>query len=206
MYETPAGWLSSLHPIIDREVCEDCHHEWGFTIYRTGYGPSTNHQWQRLLQTIQTHAHKATLRITGVTDDDPVFQQLWSLFRLDARSDTALSGHNVDQLQLLYNSSNGSSPPMNMDFPLHRIFLVADDVTFADAEPSTIKAVDGDYRAENYIPRNNWNGGQRYFGWMPMRAHEVAEMWKHLDYDCLDRIAPPTIKGSHLVIWENDCY
>jgi hypothetical protein len=95
---------------------------------------------------------------------------------------------------------------MNMNFPLHRIFLVADDVTFADAEPSTIKAVDGDYRAENYIPRNNWNGGQRYFGWMPMRAHEVVEMWKHLDYDCLDRIAPPTIKGSHLVIWENDCY
>jgi hypothetical protein len=95
---------------------------------------------------------------------------------------------------------------MNMDFPLHRIFLVADDETFADAEPSIIKAVDGDYRVENYIPRNNRNGGQRYFGWMPMRAHEVVEMWKHLDYDDLHRIAPPTIGGSHLVIWENLCY
>jgi hypothetical protein len=95
---------------------------------------------------------------------------------------------------------------MNMDSPLHRIFLVADDETFADAEPSIIKAVDGDYRLENYIPWNTRYDGPRYFGWMLMRAHEVVELWKHLDYDKLDTLARRSIGGSHRGIWENDCY
>jgi hypothetical protein len=69
---------------------------------------------------------------------------------------------------------------MNMDYPLHRNLLVADNETFADASPSIIKAVDGDYRSENYIP--------------------------HLDYDELDTLARRSIGGSRQGIWENDCY
>jgi hypothetical protein len=198
-------WLSQLHPIIDGEVYEDRHREWGFTIYRTVHGPSTDQQWQRLLQTIQTHAHESTLSITDATEDDPVFQKLWSLFRLDARSDAALSGLNVDQLRLLYNNHNEGPPPMNKDYPLHRIFLVADNETFSDIEPFTIKGVDADYRAEDHVPRHNRDGGQRYFGWMPMRASHVADLWARLDIWDFERIAPRTIGGSHLVVWDDGC-
>jgi hypothetical protein len=141
--------------------------------------------------------------MTDVTEDDPVFQKLWSLFRLDARSDPALSGLSVDQLRLLYNNHNEDPPPMNTDYKLHRIFLVADHETFGDVEPDTIKGVDADYRAEDYVPKHNRNGGQRYFGWMPMRAGSVANLWERLSYRELDRIAPPTIGGSHLVVWDD---
>jgi hypothetical protein len=205
MSADPERWLLDLHPIIDGEVYEDRHRNWGFTIYRTAYGPSTDQQWQRLLQTIQTHAYKSTLSITGITGDDPIFQKLWSLFCLDARSDASLSGLNVDQLRLLYNNHKEGPPPMNTDYKLHRIFLVADDETFRDIEPDIIKAMDADYRAEDYVPKNNRCGGQRYFGWMPMRAGYVAELWARLDIWELQRIAPSTIAGSHLVVWDDGC-
>lgn len=175
---------------------------WGFTIYRTGYGPSTDQQWQRLLQTIQTHAHKTTLSVTQATVDDPGFQHIWSLFHLDARSDIALAGLDMDQLRLLYNNGDGGGP-MNTDLRSHRVFLVADDEILSDVDAFTVKCVEVDYRTEDYIPRNPRFGGQRYFGWMPMKAGCVAGLWKHLEFRDLDRIAPPTIGGSHLVIWED---
>jgi hypothetical protein len=95
---------------------------------------------------------------------------------------------------------------MNMDYPLHRNLLVADNETFAEAEPSIIKAVDGDYRSQNYVLRNTRYDGPSYFGWILMRAHEVVELWKHLDYDELDTLARRSIGGSRQGIWANDCY
>jgi hypothetical protein len=91
---------------------------------------------------------------------------------------------------------------MNADYNLHRIFLVADDEVLSDPSHPTpvIKCVDADYRAEDYIPQNTRVGGQRYFGWMPMKAGSVAELWAHLDLFDMNRIAPQTIGGSHLVV------
>jgi hypothetical protein len=218
MSSTPAEWLSSLHPIIDnglyKEVLEDRHHPWGFTIYRTCYAPSSDAQWHVLLQTIRTHALETALRIIDATEDDADFQKLWSLFRIDARSDPALyDGLNVDDLRVLYNNDNTTDPPMNTTYPLHRIFLVADSDTFSSAPPSLIKAVDADYRAENHIPRgsvgamcNSRGLRQRYFGEMLMRAQDVVVLWRNLDFVELERMAPETIGGVHLVVWEGDEY
>jgi hypothetical protein len=191
-------WVDDLHLVLDDEFVG--YRNWGFTIYRTGYGPSSEQQWQRLLQTIVTRAHEGVLNATDTIEDDPGFQQLWSLFRLDARSYPALAGLDIDQLRQIYNSGEGGQP-MNADYNLHRIFLFADNEVLSDPDASIVKCVDADYRAEDYIPRNTRMGGQRYFGWMRMMAGSVADLWDQLGMFEMSTIAPPTIGGSHLVTW-----
>ncbi|KNG50448.1 hypothetical protein TW65_02199 [Stemphylium lycopersici] len=196
---TPAKeWLKELRIPSDYDFAGYRH--WGFTIYRTGYGPSSDQQWQRLLETIQTGAHDGAVSVIESTKEDHIFQELWSLFRLDARSGPALAGLDMDQLRQLYNSGEGGQP-MNADLNLHRIFLFADEEVLLDPAASIVKCVDADYRAEDYIPRNPRVGGQRYFGWMPMKAGSVAYFWIELGHFNMSQIAPPTIGGSHLVIW-----
>ncbi|CAE7218117.1 hypothetical protein PTTW11_10991 [Pyrenophora teres f. teres] len=106
----------------------------------------------------------------------------------------------MDQLRQRYNSGEGGEP-MNADFNLHRIFLVADDEALSDTSASIVKCVDADYRAEDYIPRNTRVGRQRYFGWMRMKAGSVANFWVELGHFNMSEIAPPTIGGSHLETW-----
>lgn len=192
-------WLRDLCLLADDEIIG--HRNWGFTVYRTGYGPSSGQQWQRLLQTIQASAHKKALEVTQATEDNPYFQQLWSLFRLDPRSDPSLAGLDMDELRQLYNCGEDGEP-MNADYKLHRIFLYADDEVLSDPTASIVKCVDADYRAEDHIPRHTRMGGQRYFGWMRMAAGSVTDLWAHLDLAVMSEIAPPTIGGSHLVVWD----
>ena len=201
MTTTVKEWIKNLCVYEDDEFVR--HRNWGFTIYRTGYGPSSDQQWQRLLQKIQTDAREGALEATGTEEDESGFQQVWALFRLDARSDPALSGLDMDQLRELYNKGEGEQP-MNTDYDLHRIFLFADDEALSDPTASIIKAVDADYRPEDHVSRNPRVGRQRYFGWMPMKASSVAELWARLDIWEMSRIAPPTIGGSHLVVWDGN--
>jgi hypothetical protein len=84
---------------------------------------------------------------------------------------------------------------MNKDHRSYRVFLVADATT-------TIKCVDADYQAADHIPQNRRLGTQRYFGWMPMLASCVAELWIELGVFPLQNIAPATIGGSHLEVWD----
>ncbi|KAJ8108248.1 hypothetical protein OPT61_g8306 [Boeremia exigua] len=105
----------------------------------------------------------------------------------------------MNQLRQLYNSGKGGQP-MNTEYNLHRIFLFADDEVLSDPAGSVIKCVDADYHAEDHIPRNKRMGGQRYFGWMQMKAQSVADLWVRLGLDELSMIAPSTIGGSHLAL------
>jgi hypothetical protein len=107
--------------------------------------------------------HKGALSVIESAEEDPGFQKLWSLFYLDARSNSALAGLDIDQLRQLYNSGEGGQP-MNADYKLHRIFLFADDEVLSDPAASIVKCVDVDYRAEDHIPQNTRVGGKRYFG------------------------------------------
>lgn len=200
MTTTIERWLNDLRLMSEDEIVR--YKNWGFIVYRTGYGPSSDQQWQQLLQTIQTGAYEGAQSATESAEADSGFQQLWSLFCLDARSDSVLAGLDVDQLRQLYNSGE-EDRPMNMDYNLHRVFLFADDEVLSDPAASVVKCVDADYRAEDHFP-NKRMGGQRYFGWMKMRAENVADLWVRLDFDELSTIAPPTIGGSHLVIWNGD--
>ncbi|KAF2995350.1 hypothetical protein E8E13_002558 [Curvularia kusanoi] len=194
-------WMRTL--LCPLEDLKDHFRTWGFTIYRTCFKPSSDQQWQDLLQKIQTHAYENALEMTGATEDDPGFQEIWSLFRIDARSDTALDGLDIDQLRQRYNNDDGGVP-MNKDHRSHRVFLVADDeaLSSVDSATTTVKCVDADYRAEDHIARNWRVGAQRYFGWMPMLASCVAELWVELGFLPFQKICPETIGGSHLVVWD----
>ena len=197
-------WLNEL--LIPSDDDYAGHRHWGFTIYRTGYGPgpSSDQQWQRLLELIQTSAHEEAFDAIESEEedpkDDPEFQKLWSLFRLDARSDPALAGLDMDQLRQLYNSGEGGQP-MNADFKSHRIFLFADDEVLSGVD-SIVKCVDANYRAEDYLPRHT--RGQRYSGWMRMNARSIANFWIELGLHYMYDIAPPIIGGIQLVIWGHD--
>ncbi|KAH3906895.1 hypothetical protein HBH56_198930 [Parastagonospora nodorum] len=194
-------WLSHLHRLIDRDnyIYADDLRNWGFTIYRTCYTPSSDEKWPQLLETIQTCAHNDVLSQTQSKEDDAQFKKVMSLFRLDARSEPSLSALTIPQLRELYNTTS-TDPPLNSDFPLRRVFLVASAETFWADEPDTvITCVDADYRTENYVSRGRYT--QQYFGWMPMRARCVAEFWEELQWREMDRIAPQTIGGRHLVVW-----
>jgi hypothetical protein len=196
-----AKWMKTL--IYSSEDCESLIRNWGFTIYRTGYGSSSDEQWQDLLQKIQTHAYKNALRMIAAPEDDAGFQEIWSLFRMDARSDAALASLDMDQLRQRYNNGDGG-PPMNKDYRSHRVFLVADNevLSSVDATTTIIKCVDTDYQAADHTPKNWRLGTQRYFGWMPMLASCVAELWVELGFFPLQGIAPATIGGKQLEVWD----
>lgn len=196
-----AKWMKTL--TYSSEDCESLIRSWGFTIYRTGYGPSSDQQWQDLLQKIQTYAYKNALRMTGATEDDAGFQEIWSLFRMDARSDAVLAGLDMDQLRQRYNNGVGG-PPMNKDHRSHQVFLVADDevLSSVDATTTIIKCVDADYQAADHVPQNWRLDTQRYFGWMTMLASCVAELWVELGFFPLQQFAPATNGESYLEVWD----
>jgi hypothetical protein len=205
--EEAAGWHERLRcePPADIVAIVDDFHNWGYTIYRTAYGPSTDQRWQQLLEKLQTQAYAATLKVCETTADDPAVQQVWTLFRLDARSDPALEGLSMEQLRLRYRNGDGGIP-IKPALLQQRVFLLADEEVLSDAGASLVKCVEADYEALDHVPRHTRYFGQRYFGWMPMNTAEIVALWKELEGESLERIAPETIGGSHLVIWESMAY
>jgi hypothetical protein len=68
-------WHEQLRYLSETEAIVDDFRNWGYTIYRTAYGPSTDQRWQQLLEQIRTQAHAATLSVCESTADDPALSQ-----------------------------------------------------------------------------------------------------------------------------------
>jgi hypothetical protein len=113
-------WHEKLRYLSKTVEIVDEFRNWGFTIYRTAYGPSTDQRWQTLLEKIHTKTNAATSRVCQTTADDPAVQQVWSLFQPDARSEPALDDLSMEQLRLLYRNGDGGVP-MNADLRSHRV-------------------------------------------------------------------------------------
>jgi hypothetical protein len=92
---------------------------------------------------------------------------------------------------------------MNADLRSHRIVPLADEDTPSDAEALLVKCVEANYEAADHVPRNTWLGGQSCFGWIPTKSAEVVELWKELEFNDLERIAPKMIAGRHPETWES---
>jgi hypothetical protein len=203
------GWLNILlinseDPDVSGDRFDDTYYTWGFRIYRTSYGASSEQQWQDLIEKIQSEAKEETAIVTGSDENDPTFQKVWQLFRLDVHSDAAtLDGLDLDQLREVHNNNN---PPIEGEYMWRRqgVFLVADSEVFGD-DGSWIKCVQADYVAADHVSRNKRYGPQRYFGWMKMTTQSVADLWEQMGMSVdFETIAPPTIGGMHLVIWDGD--
>lgn len=189
---------------------------WGFSVYRTAYGPSSDRQWQTLVDKIRAQA-VAEVKLhsgpdqehSGDRDDggDQSALQLLSLFRLDLHSDPAtLKDADMDRVRQIYRDAV-EGVPMHADRQsCFRLFLLVDDEVLAGAAngESWIKCVQVDYDAADYVPRNTRVGGQRYFGWMKMTTRSLLDLWSSLQSWDLQRIAPPTIGGMHLEVWDGD--
>jgi hypothetical protein len=186
---------------------------WGFTIYRTTYGGSSEEHWQSLLDFIRTAVTKEVTSDQGVDQADPTAQHIMSLFRLDARSDPeVLDGLGIEEIRKVYEQAIGGEP-MNANWKERRVFLLVDDEVIEEHGFMTgkighkpwIKCVEPYYVDSDHIPRNSRVGPQRYFGFMKMRASSVAGLWSLLYTDWLSEIAPRTIGGAHLEVWEDYC-
>lgn len=205
------NWLRSLlidpeDPDVSGDQSDGTYRTWGFRIYRTSYGASSEQQWTELIEKIRSEAKEETAIVTDSDENDPVFQKVWELFRLDVHSDAAtLDGLDLDQLREVHKNNNGGLT-MKSEYAWRRqgVFLVADSEVFED-DGSWIKCVQADYVAADFQPRSGRHGSQRYFGWMKMTTESVADLWDQMGvFEGLDTIAPPTIGGMHLEIWNGD--
>lgn len=105
----------SLRPILYEETSpppnpgpEDLYGEWGFTVYRTAYGLSTDTSWNALIQTIHVNL-QATISHYYENRDYPTPEDekeagklLLDLFRLDVREGLNLKDKSLDDLRDSY--------------------------------------------------------------------------------------------------------
>ena len=83
LYEFP------VRVIQPDEDCDQFLVPWGFTIYRTFYGPGFDEQWFKLLQTITAGTKHRLSEMEG-GEDTVVTTKILELLHLDARSDRTL--------------------------------------------------------------------------------------------------------------------
>src|SRR5690242_12197172 len=128
-------FVKSLRRIPDGEyvVDEDKYLQpWGFTIYRTYYGPGSDQQWEKLLLNI-TNGVKDRLRAhEGYGDDPAVITRAEELYKLDARSDPAfLAGLELEEVRNLYHEGTGGQP-LNTNNDPWRVFILVDEEVLED--------------------------------------------------------------------------
>ncbi|RSL65534.1 hypothetical protein CEP51_012980 [Fusarium floridanum] len=163
---------------------------WGFTIYRTYYGPSSDDNWDKLLMTAKREAMEEVMN----EGDDEAGEKLKPLFCLDPRSDAALlSGVDRRGLIQIYNDHTGG-PPMPTCGPL--VFLYADEDVLNQVSQGifTLKAVDAEEKPREDIPPQEGDeffGKRRYWGWMKIETRQILELWGGLAWG----------KTHHVIMW-----
>jgi hypothetical protein len=168
---------------------------WGFTIYRTYYGPGSDLQWSALLQKITDGVEQGLTELDEADENPEAVSKARHQFRLDVRSDaTTLEGLTLEELRQLYLDGSGGQP-MNTDNRPWRLFLWADAQVLQDAEFSLLKAAAADYDPVAAVPRNKWSGPQRYFGWITMPPTAVLNLYNELGVFTFKQIVNHTSGG-----------
>ncbi|KAJ8117807.1 hypothetical protein OPT61_g1082 [Boeremia exigua] len=201
-------FVKSLRRIPDGEyvVDEDEYLQpWGFTIYRTYYGPGSDQQWERLLLNI-TNGVKDRLREHKEYGDEPaVITQAEELYKLDSRSDPAvLAGSKLEAVRQLYHEGTGGQP-MNTDNDPWRVFILVDEEVLADPELGFIKCVTADYDAAASVLKSSFMGPQRYFGWLRVPCDRVLSLWFELEVYFFEQIGNHTAGGPGAWWDPSDC-
>ncbi|KAH6613023.1 hypothetical protein C7974DRAFT_444495 [Boeremia exigua] len=194
--------LEKLYEFPDRVLQPDEDRDqflvpWGFTIYRTFYGPGSDDQWSKLLQTITTGT-KYRLSIMDGGEDTVVTTKLLELLHLDARSDpTLLDGLTLEDVRKVYINGTGGQP-MNVANDPWRVFFLADAQVLQDPELGLLKVV-----AAEYDPDAGYRHPQKFFGWITMPSATVVDLWDELDTYYLWQIVNFTTGGPG-VYWDVD--
>ncbi|KAK8069899.1 hypothetical protein PG994_006515 [Apiospora phragmitis] len=137
--QLPEGAADGLYWVTEED--DAFHLTWGFTLYRTEYGGSSEQRWQALVAKIQAQvADKLAPRPEsggdGDGDDDEGRPEtraaLLRLFRLDARSDPGLlQGKSMDEVRALFWDRVRANVPEPMP-PQQCVFLLANKDVLGD--------------------------------------------------------------------------
>lgn len=83
---------------------------WGYTIYRTYYGPRSDEQWLELLKNITEGVGKGLTELEEADKEPAAVTKARDQFRLDARSDLAtLDGLTMEDVRQVYLEGSGVS-------------------------------------------------------------------------------------------------
>ena len=168
---------------------------WGFTIYRTYYGPGSDEQWSKLLKNIIDGVEEGLTELEEADEEPDATTKARDQFRLDARSDPAtLDGLTLEDVRQLYLEGSGGKP-MNTDNRPWRLFLLADAQVLQDPDLRLLKVAAADYDPVAAVPKNRWVGPQRYFGWITMPTTAVLDLYSELDMFQFKQIVNRTSGG-----------
>lgn len=87
LYKPPEGRL-----IWPEEDQQQFLIHWGYTIYRTYYGPGSDEKWSKLLKNIIDDVEKGLIEVEEVDEEPDAVTKIRDQFRLDGRSLPATLG------------------------------------------------------------------------------------------------------------------
>ncbi|SPN99535.1 uncharacterized protein DNG_02387 [Cephalotrichum gorgonifer] len=154
---------------------------WGFPIYRTAYGGSTDQQWEMLIARIQSE----------VASELAPFQTGDASF---------------DRVRQIYNDGIGGMAAKH-HYERYQLFLIADAEVMAAVARGDfwMKCVDPRYKPEDYISTNRRVGlGLKFLGYMWMTTESLTALWVWLYIRELNLIAPPLINERLTEVWNGD--
>jgi hypothetical protein len=187
-------------PIIKPGEEEQYRRPWGFTIYRTSYGPGSEEQWRKLLQKATDSAKCRLLGREDVEKYPDATTKALNLFSLDPRSDPErLEGLSLNDVRELYLDGSGGQP-LNVDREQRRIFLLADDEVLQDPDLALLKVVAADFGPGDALPRHGRVGPRYYFGWITMPTTAIYDLWVKLTLYYMEEIISPP--GGPGVYWD----
>ncbi|KAF9872603.1 hypothetical protein CkaCkLH20_09782 [Colletotrichum karsti] len=197
---------------------------WGFTIYRTAYGPATDAQWPTLLDKIRAQVASEIDCYVEAGEED-VAAQLKSLFVLDARSDAALlADKTMDEVREIYkqaavasrgpgdddDNDDSQSLPLMHYGPNQRAFLLADAEVLegVDRDPYFwVKCVEADFAEADSAAAVRGRvraAAGLWFGWMKMTTRSVVDLFAEMPVRDLASIAPGTWTADEMSVYNGE--
>ncbi|KAM0548843.1 hypothetical protein ACHAPJ_009699 [Fusarium lateritium] len=150
--------------------------QWGFTIYRTYYGPDSNRYWNMLLGALKQQTRLAlgfyenNKHVKEDIDQSDV-QRLKDLFCLNVREDASvLDGVDVQGIREFCQNEE-SDTDRSMADPLFHFVLLADEMVFKDI-------IQGEFVVKAVAL--NWEEGRTGCGWMRIPTGYLLQLWQTL--------------------------
>ncbi|KAI7762504.1 hypothetical protein LZL87_008850 [Fusarium oxysporum] len=187
-------YKSRQHPDNFQYYCQ-----WGFTSYRTYYGPESDHYWNTLQRSLNQQTRLAFGYFEGEQDvDQSDVQLLKSLFHLDAREDASqLDGLDIRGVRELCQCEDFDSKRTMADYR-YNFVLVADESVLKDVAngESIVKAVS-----------LGWYEGFSGWGWMRIPTSYLLDLWLFLSRSgntksALGFVGPE--KDLYTYVWPGD--
>jgi len=198
--------MENISDFLDH-LCEAEEHRvqllvrWGYTIYRTYYGPGSDEQWTRLLKNITDGVERGLPEMDGAGRMPDAVAKAKYQFRLDARSlPTTLNDLSMEDVRQVYREGSGGQPMRGVQCNdwQNAIFLLADAQVLQDPDLSLVKVLDADYDPVRAVPTNPRYGPQRNFEWLNIPTTAVLDFYNYVDmpfkFDELEDLAG---KGRH---------